>query len=275
MKNIHLVVIDPQVDFCSPNGNLYVRGAEHDMTRLSAMVDRLGGKLSDIHVTMDSHQLVDIAHPAYWVDSSGNPPAPNTMILADDVRNGRYMPKTPSLRDYTVKYLETLEASNRFKHLIWPPHCLIGTPGHNVDPTFMASALRWAKSETATIDFVTKGSNPFTEHFSAIRAEVPDPNDPTTQVNTSFIDVLETADVILVAGEASSHCVRWTFMDIVGNFKDPAYARKCVLLTDAMSPVQIGDPGLDAFFKASQDELFAFARNAGATLTTTVDFLRS
>ena len=34
---LHLVAIDPQNDFCSPHGSLYVPGAEEDMKRLARM----------------------------------------------------------------------------------------------------------------------------------------------------------------------------------------------------------------------------------------------
>ena len=50
---IHLVVIDPQNDFTTPQGSLFVQGADQDMSRLALMVKRLGRKLDDIHITMD------------------------------------------------------------------------------------------------------------------------------------------------------------------------------------------------------------------------------
>lgn len=30
---VHLLVIDPQKDFCNPNGSLFVTGADKDMDR--------------------------------------------------------------------------------------------------------------------------------------------------------------------------------------------------------------------------------------------------
>ena len=59
--NIQLLIIDPQNDFCDPKGSLFVPGADGDMTRLATMIDRISPKLADIHVTLDSHHLVDIA----------------------------------------------------------------------------------------------------------------------------------------------------------------------------------------------------------------------
>ena len=40
-KKVHLLVIDPQNDFCDPNGALCVAGADGDMKRLADMVIEL------------------------------------------------------------------------------------------------------------------------------------------------------------------------------------------------------------------------------------------
>ena len=57
------LIIDPQVDFSSPKGALYVRGADCDTQRLAAMVRRLGDRVDDYHVTLDSHRIIDVAPP--------------------------------------------------------------------------------------------------------------------------------------------------------------------------------------------------------------------
>src|SRR5690606_2567163 len=56
MKNIQLLVIDPQNDFCRPDGALAVPGADADMDRLARLVGALRDRLADIHVTLDSHR---------------------------------------------------------------------------------------------------------------------------------------------------------------------------------------------------------------------------
>lgn len=70
-RNVQLVVIDPQYDFMDyPDSALPVPGAHDDMVQLAAMVDRIGNKLDDIHVTLDSHQLVDVGHPTFQTAKS-------------------------------------------------------------------------------------------------------------------------------------------------------------------------------------------------------------
>ena len=82
-----LLIIDPQIDFCDPKGALFVTGADRDVTRLAAMVRRLAPKLDNIHVTLDSHHFVDIAHPIFWKDGSGSAPTPFIIITAARRRN--------------------------------------------------------------------------------------------------------------------------------------------------------------------------------------------
>ena len=70
------------------------------------------------------------------------------------------------------------------------------------------------KQQYAIVQRTTKGSNPFTEHYSALMADVVDPDDESTILNTDFIDIIKEYDIILGGGEALSHCYANTFRDI-------------------------------------------------------------
>ena len=72
-----------------------------------------------------------------------------------------------------------------------------------------------------------------TEHYSALQAEVPDANDPATGLNTTLLASLASAARVVVAGEASSHCVRATVEDLAEHIAPT----KIVLLADCMHPV--------------------------------------
>ena len=263
-KKIHLLVIDPQNDFCDPNGSLYVKGAEDDMERLAGFVERMRSGLSQIHVTLDSHRKVDISHPIWFRDGRGKHPAPLTVITAADLEAGTWSTTRPMMYDRTLSYLRALEARGRYPHVVWPYHCLIGDGGHNVWPKLSDAIHAW-EERFAMADFVTKGSNPWTEHFSAVEAEVPDPADPTTQVNTRLIDTLESADVILLAGEALSHCLANTVRDIAEKFADPSYVSKLVLLSDCSSNV----PGFEGY----GDDFLKSMTAKGMRISTTGDML--
>ncbi len=246
--NIQLLVIDPQHDFCSPKGALSVAGADKDMERLAAMVIKHGDKIDDICVTLDSHQRIHIAHPICWVDGNGNHPNPFTMISEADVTgpNPKWRAFNPAWQKRQVEYVKALATGGRYVLVIWPPHCLISTDGHSVYAPFGVALADWQDKNFGMIDFVTKGSNPFTEHYSVVKADVPDAGDPTTNINTQFIKRLEAADIVLVAGEALSHCVANSVRDIAAEFGN-AHIKKFVLLEDATSPVTTFEKMADDF----------------------------
>lgn len=262
---VQLLVIDPQWDFCNPNGSLFVNGADKDMLRLATMIRRVKDKLDDIHITLDAHHYIDISHPTmYRRCDDGAQPLPYIVLGLDSRRKivkcnlDAVGNKIPTTEEYTTirlsflervtAYLEALDATKRYPHMLWPLHCLIGSQGATIVPELLDAIHAW-EARPGQADYVTKGSNPFTEHFSGVKAEVPDPEDPTTQINTSLIQALEKADIIAIAGEASSHCVYHTCKDIVTCFSDPQYAQKMVLLKDCMSPVTGFEFLGDGFFK--------------------------
>jgi len=264
-KRIELLVIDPQVDFCDPaRGALYVPGAEHDMARLAAMVRRLKGKLDDVHVTLDSHHFIHIAHPIFWKDSRGAHPPVFTRIGRAEVEQGVWTPTVPGMYRRALDYVRRLEQNGRYELTVWPPHCLIGSPGHAVSPQLFAALTEW-ETRFAFVDYVTKGSNILTEHYSAVQADVPDPADASTQINTRLVQTLEQADLVVIAGEARTHCLANTVRDIANSFGDDSFVSKLVLLTDASSDI----PGFEPHAQAFLSEM----AGRGMQLSTTTEFL--
>jgi nicotinamidase-related amidase len=264
-KRVELLIIDPQVDFCDPDrGALYVPGAEADMRRLAAMVRRLRDKIDDVHVTLDSHHFIHIAHPVFWKDARGQHPPAFTRITRQEVEDGVWSPTVPGLYRRALEYVRKLEQNGRYELTVWPPHCLIGSPGHTVFPELFDALTSW-EGRFACVDYVTKGSNVLTEHYSAVQADVPDPSDVSTQINTRLIQTLERADVVAVAGEARTHCLANTVRDIANNFGDDRLVSKLVLLTDAASDI----PGFEPHAEAFMDEM----TRRGMQVSTTKDFL--
>jgi nicotinamidase/pyrazinamidase len=149
---------------------------------------------------------------------------------------------------------------------IWPPHCLIGSKGHTVYQPLYEALCNWETNEFGSVNYITKGSNYHTEHYSAITADVPDPNDYSTSLNTDFLDIVIKADIILLAGEASSHCLANTVRDADKYFSDSSFIKKLVLLTDATSPV--------TGFENLADDFIKDMKAKGMQTSTTVDFLK-
>ena len=234
--NVQLLTIDPQNDFCDPSGSLFVSGADKDMERLAKMILRLENKLDDIHVTLDSHRTVQIFHPIFWKDANGKNPNPFTLISVDDVEKGRWVPTNPAFAKWCLHYVKELAKNKKYALCIWPEHCLIGSTGHLIYPVVFDALRNWEKKNFGNVNYVTKGSNPKTEHYGGLRAEIEDPADPTTMLNTAVIDVLKKADIVILSGEARSHCLATTVGQIADEFGDDNI-KKLVLLEDTTSDV--------------------------------------
>ncbi len=265
----HLLTIDPQNDFCianAPGGNvgrLVVPGAEADMTRLAAFINKHQKRFDEIHCTVDSHQVVHIAHGIFWVNSKGEHPNPFTLISNDDVKNGVWRAYNPAWQGKALHYSNELAKNGRYPLVIWPVHCVIGSWGHSIVPAVQQALEAWEKDTFSRVNFVAKGSNLFTEHYSGLQADVPDDGDASTKINTNLIEALTKADEILITGEALSHCVANTVTDIANNFGDDNI-KKFVLLEDTASNV----PG---FEKLGQDFVKTMVKR-GMKVTTTKDY---
>jgi nicotinamidase-related amidase len=274
MLKCDLLIIDPQVDFCDPQkGTLVVPGADKDCERLATMIKRIGPRLNDIHVTLDTHHYFDIAHPSFWIGKDGKNPSPFTTITLESIKNGtwrtsiaaffdkRTMKAHGADRDGAVEYVEKLAANKRYDLMIWPPHCLIGSYGATVMPVVWDALHEFeVLHKTAFVDFVTKGSNFWTEHYSAVKAEVVDPEDPSTDLNTHLIETLQNVDLIGISGEALSHCVANTVRDIANNFGEENI-KKFVLIEDTSSNVANCDALGDDFIREMKGRGMQIARS--------------
>lgn len=235
MEKVSLFIIDPQFDFCDPTGNLFVKGADADMERLGKFIKTNAHRIADIQITLDSHHYIDIAHPVSWVDKNNKHPAPFTIISVDDVKNGVYRAYYFGHQAIFEEYVSKLAANGRYPLCIWPVHCLIGSIGATiVKPVF--EGMITFENQYRCAGKTSKGSNIHTEHYSAVKAEVEDPKDPFTKINTPLIETLNKYDKILISGEALSHCVANTIRDVADIFSD-ADVKKFVLLEDTVSNV--------------------------------------
>lgn len=275
-RNIQLLVIDPQNDFCDLPAtwrpvdaltgqpaapSLPVAGAHADLQRLAQFIRRQGARLDAITVTLDSHQRFDIAHPGFWQTGAGADVAPFTPITAAQVRAGEFAPRDSGGLPRTLQYLDALEAQGRYTLMVWPVHFEVGSWGHGVHADVLAACGAWQQQRQRAVRNVFKGANPWTEHYSAIEAEVPDAADESTALHTALLLQLGQADMLLIAGEASSHCVRATTEHLVQHLPRLVagwQAGRIVLLTDGMSPVG----GFEAQHQAFLDGM----RAAGAQL---------
>jgi len=254
---MRLLIIDPQNDFMDlPQAALPVPGAQADMRRLAGFVDTLSAQIDAIIVTLDSHAGYGIERTTFWLDAEGAPVAPFTAITAADARAGRFRPRDARRADEADAYLHALEAGGERTLVVWPVHCVLGSWGHNIESGLAGSITRWEEQRARACDRVVKGQNPMTEQYSAFRAEVPRADDARTQLNIALLEQLGKGDdLLVVAGEAASHCVAASGRDMLAARWSPARLRNTVFLTDCMSPV----PG----FEAAAQEFLRQLRDAG------------
>lgn len=241
-KSVAMLVIDPQNDFCDPNGSLFVKGADQDSIRLAEIITKYKKEIDDIYCTLDTHHLIHVAHPIFWMQQDGTHPNPFTLISENDILSGKFRTTNPAFQKRGLDYVQKLKANGRYMLCIWPPHCLIGSKGHNVvDPIYKAF-MEW-EDQFAMVDYITKGSNFWTEHYSAVQADVVDPQDPGTMLNkVGLIDPLENHDLILLTGQALDYCVANTIRDIANTFGIDSI-KKMFLILDTTSCVNA--PGLE------------------------------
>jgi nicotinamidase-related amidase len=279
-----LILIDVQNTFCLPDFELFVAGrsgdgAVADNKRLCVFMYQNLHRISQLTMTLDTHQATQIFHANFLIGQDGQQPAPYTLITSEDIRNGtwRFNPNVaPSLgidpetgQKNLIHYAETLERAGKFDLTIWPYHAMLGGIGHALVSTIEEAIFFHTLTRASQPEFIIKGQHPFTEHYSAVGPEVlTGPAGETLGTrNTAFLNQVIEFDAVIIAGQAKSHCVAWTVADLLEDIQatDPELATKVYLLADCTSPVVV--PGAD-FTDLASDAFQRFAE-AGMHLVNT------
>lgn len=273
-----LVAVDVQNTFCLPDFELFVggssgRGAVEDNRRLCEFIYRNLGAITTIVPTLDSHQALQIFHALFLVDEHGHHPAPMTEITSAQVAQGawRVDPRAAAAvgmepkeaNRFLAHYTQTLEATGKFSLTIWPYHAMLGGLGHALVSSIEEAIFFHSVARFARVGFEIKGANPLTEHYSVLGPEVtrgPDGSE-IAHHNEALVERLLDFDVVIIAGQAKSHCVAWTIDDLLRGIdrRDRELARRVYLLEDCTSPVVV--PGVVDFTESAN---LAFARFAEA-----------
>lgn len=263
-KRIRLLLVDPQNDFHDypvSEGQrevpaLPVKNAMGDLERLVKFILTNAGRIDEIQVTLDSHGAYDIGHASWWLNRENDEPQPFILITAEDVLSGIWKARDPAMQAWTEYYIRRIGSS-----MVWPNHCIVGTWGHNIPGSLLSALQAWSVDKGRAIDYVWKGLNPKTEHYSAVQAVVPVPEDLGTVTNYGMVDAVMKADITYVAGQALSHCVASTVTDIIA--AHPGAAKKMALLMDCTSPVE--------GFEHQADEFVANAMGKGMQVKLSQD----
>lgn len=230
-KRVLLLCIDVQNDFME-HGSLAVPNSHGDVERLTKWIYKNMEDITKIAFSIDTHNPFQIFHPCWWIDENGNNPDPFTVITLADLDSGKWKP-TQAPR-WSRDYVTELEKQGNFKLVIWTYHCLQGTFGNALESQFSNMVYFHSVAKKSITKRMVKGTNPKTEMYGILKAEF----DPTNKVNISFLDDVRDYDLIVIAGEAKSHCVQRSIEQIIDHFKtDLDVTKKIVVLEDCMSPI--------------------------------------
>ena len=258
---ISLLLVDVQNTFCIPGFELYVggtsgTGAVDDNRRLCNFIYRNLNVITQICPTLDTHQAMQIFHCIFLVNDRGEHPAPYTLITADDIEKGiwKFNPQLScSLQidetygqQFLRHYTRQLKASGKYDLTIWPYHAMLGGIGHALVASVEEAVFFHSIARLSQPDFQVKGDNPLTENYSVLSPEVlEDPaGEEIAEKNVEFIRELLDFDVVIIAGQAKSHCMAWTIEDLLNEIQiaDRKLSEKVYLLEDCTSSVVI--PGV-------------------------------
>jgi nicotinamidase-related amidase len=262
-----LILVDIQHDFVDPAGTLSVPGAQDDVARLLGWLYANGGRVTRIYASLDTHLPLSIFYSAWWLNpQTGERPAPYTAITVEDVASGAWAPVTE--REWSEHYPIHLRAQAKKDLMIWPEHTMQGTLGNMLTPA-LSEAIAWhSAARQVQPTYIAKGHTPRTEFYGIFGAEVPDPNDPGSALNTELLNEVMRHDRVYVAGEAKSHCVLETLLQVVAHYHNQLETLdKLYVLRDCMSSV--AHPTID--FDALADAAFAKMEQAGVHFVSSAE----
>ena len=75
---------------------------------------------------------------------------------------------------HLLHYTKELKARGKYDLTIWPYHSMLGGIGHALVSAFEEAVFFHTIARKSQADFDIKGSNPLTEHYSALGPEVLD-----------------------------------------------------------------------------------------------------
>lgn len=260
-KDIQMLIIDAQKDFCFPQGSLYVggrsgTGAMDDNARTAEFIYSNIDQIKEITCTFDTHLLFQIFFNTFWLDAKGKHPQANTTIKTQDILNGVYQPNPMIawwlcngnidwLKKQVIYYTQQLETAGKYDLFLWPPHCQLGTEGHALAGVILEAWYFHGMVRGAQPRPEIKGDNPWTENYSVLAAEVLSAHDgrAIANKNTKFLDKLIKADAIIIAGQAASHCVKSSIdhllEEIAAQPNAAELVKKVYILKDCTSAVVI------------------------------------
>jgi len=231
-ESVLVIGIDVQQDFMD-NGALGVPGAIKDVENFTRFIYDNMDNISQIAVSIDTHNPFQIFHPCWWVDDKGNNPPPFTAITLADLDSGKWMPVVNPKA--SREYVENLEKQGKKVLVIWTYHCLQGTSGCALENQF-ANILYFHSVAKKTMAIrLVKGQDCLSEMYGVIKPEY----DTKNYINIDLLNKFEKFDKIIIGGEAKDYCVYESIKQIFEYYHNkPEIVNKIYILEDCMSGIQ-------------------------------------
>lgn len=227
--NKALVIIDPQNDFVSSLGSLYVRKSDVMIGDLIKYIYENMDNIDKILVTLDSHYRNSIFFPMAWMKPNGERVEDFTVID----KNSDVIPTM--FPDGQKEYLEYLESIGE-KLTIWPYHCIIGTPGHCIENQLNQMLVAYEIYRDREVEKVMKGMSRECEQYGAVKSR--------NSCVDEWAKRLLKYDTIEICGEARDFCVYETVKQLCECYSEmvkeglPKKIRVLYNLTDVIGDEQ-------------------------------------
>jgi len=230
-EKVLFIGIDVQQDFME-NGALGVPNSHKDVENITKFIYKNMDKISQIAVSLDTHNPFQIFHPCWWLDENGNNPAPFTAITLADLDSGKWRAAINPI--VSREYIEHLEHDGKKVLVIWTYHCLQGTTGGALENQFANMVYFHSVAKKSTVQRLVKGQDPLSEMYGIIKPEY----DTKNNINIDFLNKIEKFDKVIIGGEAESHCVLESIKQILEYYASKQeVTKKIFILEDCMSPI--------------------------------------
>jgi nicotinamidase/pyrazinamidase len=156
MKKKILIIVDPQNDFIE-GGSLAVEGARKAMENLTKHLQARSSEYDHIYVSLDTHNPTNLGFKMNWLGSGLDKIIPGQLFPVEAIKSGEVYPRFKYTRDQDIAVV--LKQPN---FMAWPPHCIKGTPGHDIYGP-LENVLALLKDK---VTFITKGEDDARDNYS-------------------------------------------------------------------------------------------------------------
>ncbi len=263
-----VLVVDPQKDFAKIGGSLFVEGADQDMERALELLCSIVGVVTQLFISGDRHYPGAIFFPERHLLPNGRNPPPFMSVTAEDYLYNRWRsnPKSGNQNEQDNKVIHyCLEAAKKeIPLMLWPHHCMEGSEGKKIVEPIAVFKQIFETYRKVSANVFYKGMDLDTEYYSVFSPVVNTNYDGKPLASTPAVtpQTFASSDIIIVMGEALSHCVGQTLRDLIG----ANLGKKIYLVRDCTSNV--------AGFEAQGEKFLELLEvNGGHVVQSTTPFL--